>query len=567
MPMYTNREKELQLRRTLLIADDSEINGDILALHFENDFNILRAYNGQETLDIIKENIDTIDLVLLDIFMPVLDGFSVLKARKEDPEIRKIPFIVMTGEPDIEKDCFHLGVNDFINKGRDDPEIIVARVKRMIELYEDRSIIKEVKTDALTGLYSLEFFKKFANQFDKAEPKVDKDLLSVNITRFHLINELYGREYGEEVLKNIADYLSEYLKDIKGIASHTTEGDFLIYCSHQEDYSPFLDGLMSHLHDSVNSESVRIHVGVYPNVDESLDKEIVIGRALNVSQNIKDDSQIYGVYDEKTQEKAFFEEQLINSFDKAIKEKQFKIFYQPKYNIQGERNKLVSAEALIRWIHPKYGMVSPGVFIPLFEHNGYIRKLDNYVFNEVARQQAEWNEQYGFYLPVSVNVSRVDIHNPNLVKEILEAVDKHNVPRDKYYIEITESAYAQDEHEVVSVATELKENGLLIEVDDFGSGYSSLNTISDLPFDVLKIDMLFMRRVDNNPKTKEIIKMILAMCKQFNATSVAEGVETDEHYKFLKESGCDVIQGYYFSKPLPNNEFIALIEKEINHDR
>ena len=556
------REKEVQSKRTLLIADDDAISGDILSSFFEEEFNILRAYSGKETLKTLSAHLDIIDLVLLDIYMPDGDGFTILKARQDNPDIKKIPFIAITGENDIERDCFHLGVNDFIRKPFSSPEIIVARVKRMIELYEDRSIIKEVKTDKLTNLYSIEFFKKFCVQFDEAQPKILKDMVSINITRFRLLNELYGKDYSDEVLKNIAKFLVDFLDKEKGFASHTSGGDFLMYCSHQEDYQLFVDALLNHLEKLINPSSVHLHIGVYPNVDPALDKDIVIGRAMNVANSIQGDSTIYALYDSKLEEKIFFEEELINSFKNSLKNHEFKVFYQPKYNIQGDKNRLSSAEALIRWIHPKYGMISPGVFIPLFEENGFIQLLDNFVFQEVAKQQAIWKDKFGVYLPVSVNVSRVDIHNPNLENEILEAVDKAHVPHNKYYLEITESAYSQDKQEVINLVNSLKEKGFLIEIDDFGSGYSSLNVISELPFDVLKIDMVFMKKINDHPMNKDIVKMILDITKKIGATSVAEGVETEEHYKFLKECGCDVIQGYYFSKPLPENEFTALMERE-----
>ena len=557
------REREVQSKRTLLIADDDVISGDILSSFFEKEFNILRAYSGKETLKTLSTHLDIIDLVLLDIYMPDGDGFTILKARQENKEIKKLPFIVITGEADIERDCFHLGVNDFIRKPFSNPEIIVARVKRMIELYEDRSIIKEVKTDKLTNLYSIEFFKKFCIQFDEAKSDISKDMVSINITRFRLLNELYGKNYSDEVLKNIAKFLEHFVDKVKGFASHTSGGDFLVYCTHQDDYQSFVNDLLNHL----ESSSVHLHIGICPNVDPLLDKDLVIGRAHNVANSIQGDSTIYALYDSKVEEKVFFEEELINSFKNSLKNREFKVFYQPKYNIQGDKNCLSSAEALIRWVHPKHGMISPGVFIPLFEENGFIQQLDAYVFEEVARQQAEWKEKFGIYLPVSVNVSRVDIHNPNLEKEILEAVDKVHVPHDKYYLEITESAYSQDKQEVISLVTSLKEKGFLIEIDDFGSGYSSLNVISELPFDVLKIDMVFMKKIDEHPMNRDIVKMILALCKKIGATSVAEGVETEEHYKFLKECGCDVIQGYYFSKPLPENEFTALMEREYQNGR
>ena len=553
-------EKEIERHRTLLIVDDDEINGDILASFFENDFNILRAFNGKDALNLLNNHTDVIDLVLLDIFMPIMDGFEVLKSRQADASLRKIPFIIMTSEKEIERECLVLGANDFIKKPYDNPEIIVARVNRMIELYEDRSIIKEVKRDKLTNLYSLEFFKKFAVQFDILESDKPKDLLSIDVAKFHLVNELYGHAYGDEILKKIAAYLKDYVTNTnKGLACRMGGDEFLLYCLHQDDYSSFVDNLLK----AINSSGIHIHIGIYPNVDVNLDKDFAIGRVISTQQSIKEDlNKIVAVYDEKAQEKARFEEELINCIDEAINEKQFHIYYQPKYAIQGEKNILSSAEALIRWIHPKHGMISPGVFIPLFEENGLIQKLDNYVFNEVARQQAEWYEKYHGYLPVSVNVSRVDIYNPDLEKEIIEAVDKYHIPHDKYYIEITESAFSENMQEVVNLTISLKEKGFLIEIDDFGSGYSSLNALTELVFDVIKIDCGFIRRMNSNEKNKDIIQMILKLCKGFQVLSVAEGVEKEEDYLFLKENGCDIIQGYYFSRPLPVKDISELMEKE-----
>ncbi|MBR3675206.1 MAG: EAL domain-containing protein [Bacilli bacterium] len=561
------REKEIQSRRTLLIADDDEISGDILASFFEKDYDILRAYTGRETLQVISSHLETIDLVLLDIYMPDLDGFHVLKERQENPEIKKIPVIVMTGEVDIERECFKLGVNDFIKKPFKDPEIIVARVERMIELYEDRSIIKEVKIDHLTNLYSFEFFKKFCLQFDAAYPNIKKDMISINVTRFRLINELYGKEFADDVLRNVAEYLKGYVNEHKGFASHHGTGDFLLYCPHIENDDLFVKGLLAHLEKLINPSSVHLHIGIYPNVDPSLDKDIAIGRAVNLSERIQGDSEIYCIFDEEIEKKSVFEEELINGFKDALKSHQFKVFYQPKYKIQGPKNILSSAEALVRWEHPKYGMISPGVFIPLFETNGFIQALDFYVFEEVAKQQAKWKEELGFYLPVSVNVSRVDVHNPNLEAEIIKATDTYGIPHDKYYLEITESAYSQNKQEILDLVTSLREKGFLVEVDDFGSGYSSLNVITELPFDVLKIDMVFMKKIDQHPMNKDVVMMILALCRRFGVVSVVEGVETEANYRFLKESGCDVVQGYYFSKPLPENEFTELLKKEKENER
>ena len=556
--MFTLKEKDLEGKRTILIVDDDEINGDILSSFLGGVFEIRRAFNGKECLDIISQEHEVIDLVVLDVMMPIMDGIEVLKHRQKSPLLKKIPFVIMTSDKEIEKECFLLGANDFIKKPYDNPDIIVARIQRMIELYDDKSIIKEFKRDKLTNLYTFNFFKKYCHQFNVRYPKESKDLLSIDIHGFHLINELYGRKFGDEVLLDMTEVINVYLTKIKGIAGRVGSDVLLIYCLHEDNH----DELVKLLNDKLKVKNAHIRIGLYPNVDSNIEIDIAIGRAGAVRTTIRDINTYLAVFDQSAQDKASFNEKLIASFDKSLKNKEFKVFYQPKYSIQGEKNTLSSAEGLIRWIHPEYGMISPGVFIPLFEANGLIQKLDNYVFNEAARQIHEWHQKYGVYIPVSVNISRVDVFNPLLREEILQAVDKYQIPHNVYYLEITESAFGVSDTDVIDLAKKLREDGFKIEIDDFGSGYSSLNMLSTLPFDVLKIDMGFIRKMNDNPKNKEIIKLIIDITHHFDALNVAEGVESEDHYQFLKENGCDVIQGYYFSKPLPAEEFEKLIERE-----
>ena len=188
------------VKKTVLIVDDEEINRDIMSEILKDDFNTLEAKDGQEAIDILLKGEHKVDLVLLDIFMP-FDGREVLKLRKNDPNLRRIPFIVCTSDKNIEEECFQLGVNDFVKKPYENPDIIVARIKRMIELYEDRSILKEVERDKLTDLYNVDFFKKYAQQFDSMYPEIDKDMVVLSVNRFIIISELYGKAFGDPLIK------------------------------------------------------------------------------------------------------------------------------------------------------------------------------------------------------------------------------------------------------------------------------------------------------------------------------------------------------------------------------
>ena len=230
-----SEEKIFETMNTVLVVDDEEINRSILSAILSDDFHVLEAGDGKEALDILKKGEHKIDIVLLDVFMP-MDGREVLKIRQNDPELKKVPFIVCTSDKNIEEECFHLGVNDFIKKPYENPDIIVARIKRMIELYDDRSILKDVERDKLTNLFNREFFKKFAQQFDSLFPHLEKDMLSISINRFDLINELYGKELSDQILLAIANQLETCLLNCNGLAGRDAESTFMVYCAHHDDY-------------------------------------------------------------------------------------------------------------------------------------------------------------------------------------------------------------------------------------------------------------------------------------------------------------------------------------------
>ena len=238
-------------------------------------------------------------------------------------------------------------------------------------------------------------------------------------------------------------------------------------------------------------------------------------------------------------------------------------FNQPKYNVKGEKPVLTSAEALVRWDHPDFGFISPSEFIPLFEDNGLIQKLDNYVWNKAASQIKEWKNRFGISLPVSVNISRVDMYDPQLVETFKEIVEKNGITCEELLLEITESAYTEDANQIIRVVKDLRAIGFKVEMDDFGTGYSSLNMISDLPIDVLKLDMQFIRQAFSKRKDTKLLEIIIEIANYLCATVVAEGVETEEQMLSLKEIGCDIIQGFYFSKPVAPEEFEGFIKEKM----
>jgi len=269
------------------------------------------------------------------------------------------------------------------------------------------------------------------------------------------------------------------------------------------------------------------------------------------------------VYDEKMYQDDLYSERLISDVNRAAAEHQFLVFYQPKYDIQSVPPRLKSAEALIRWNHPELGMISPGVFIPLFEGNGLISIVDNYVWEETARQIQAWKQKYGWSVPVSVNLSRADLFDPSLEQKLLSLLKQYEITTEDLLLEVTESAYTDNAEHLIEVVRKLRSDGFRIEMDDFGSGYSSLNMLSSLPIDALKMDMKFIQNAAADNREFRLIELILDIAEFLGVPVIAEGVETENQMTMLKDAGCDLVQGYYFSKPVPAPEFEKLIESEI----
>lgn len=554
-----------KLKRYILIVEDEYINQEILKEILKNEYEILIANNGIEGLEILKTSTKPISLILLDINMPLMDGFSVIKEIKKDDIYRNIPIIVITGDKDSELEALQLGAVDFITKPFDINEVIMARVNRSIELSEKRIIVSAAERDELTNVYNKHIFEEYVGKINKYRQDTKKDMIVLHISHFHLYNELYGKEDGDKILVCIANILKDIAQANDGIVSRIERDYFAIYLNHQENYDDFNNLIIDDLKEKYNISNVSLKIGIYPTFDNNETVDASINRAKMVCDEIKDAStRFYNIYNDEDQKKQLFKEKLTHDFKKAIENKEFKVFYQPKIAIQNDKFYLASAEALVRWVHPELGFISPGLFIPLFEENGNIKILDQYVWNETAKQIKKWAEKYNVVLPVSINVSRVDMFDEAIV-DILSNICKDNcVSPSNLYLEITESAYNNETNQIIGIIERFKELGFKIEIDDFGSGYSSLNTLATLPFDVLKLDMKFVHDMFKNEKTLKMIGIVSEIAKHLNVKLIAEGVETKEQLNMLKELKYDIIQGYYFSKPVANEEFELFFRKDFS---
>ncbi len=548
--------------RRVLIVDDEMINREILKNILDNRYKVDFAVNGKEALELAKEK--DYSLIMLDLLMPVMDGFETLEHLKADESTRDIPVIVMTSEKDSEVRCIELGAIDFITKPYEMPEVISARCDRIIELFEDKSIINSAEKDTVTELYNKEFFFEYMKRMEIPKDTV-MDVALLNIEHFHMINEFYGRKVGNEVLKVLGQEILNVLQSINGIACRAEADTFYVYCKQTDSYDEIVKEIEEGLYAAEHIPNMRIRMGVYKNPNAEEDVEKWFDHAKIACDGIRGDYHNHvALYDETLYEKTKYNERLINDIDKAIENEQFCVYFQPKYSVAGETPKLKSAEALVRWIHPELGFISPGDFIPLFERNGLIHKIDNYVWKKTAKQIRSWKDKYGVTLPVSVNVSRIDIYDPKLLETLVSILESNDLTPGEYMLEITESAYSEDADRLINVVEELRKRGFRVEMDDFGTGYSSLNMLTELPIDVLKMDMKFIRNMEKDEKNLRMVELIMDIAKFLEVPVVAEGVEEESQLITLKNMGCEVIQGYYFSKPVSADEFEDFIKAEIN---
>ena len=542
--------------RRVLIVDDEEINREILGTIIESEYKVVFAKNGKEALEKIHDKNSGISLVLLDILMPELSGFDVLKEMKKENLLTEIPVIVLTSEKDSEIESLKLGAADFLTKPYNRPEVILARVGHSIELFENSKIINATEFDKLTGLYTPEFFFEYAALFDQRHPKQTMDAVVINFTRFHLLNQLKGRAFGDRILCAMADGLRSILLKTGGLAGRKDADTFFAYIPHIEDYKIIIEKLNEKLSHLLKASETRLRLGIYTDTEKKLPLLQCFDHAVQACNSIRNRAgKEICIYDKEMAEREVFNAHLLEDFEAAIEQKQFKVQYQPKYNITGDRAKLCSAEALVRWIHPELGFVRPDLFIPLFEENGLVTKLDRYVWEESAKQIALWKKELGMTIPVSVNVSRIDIAAPDMTDFITKIVKENGLEAKDYMLEITESAYTEDSRHIIEVVENLRSLGHKIEMDDFGSGYSSLNMLTSMPIDALKMDKAFIRNIKPGNKGMALVTLVLKIAQTLGVPVIAEGVETEDEYNLLKAAGCDIIQGYYFSKPLPPEDF------------
>lgn len=552
----------MEIKDTVLVVDDEELVKKSLTDVLKSEFEVIGTCNGREALELLEHNLNRIAVIVLDLIMPVMDGFQFMDEFRLHKEYDNIPVIVATSNEDwhSEKKCLEAGVWDFVMKPYN-PVLLQFRIKNAI----DKSRMIMAERDSVTGLYTkFKFYQEVRMLLADAKDG-DFAFVRMDIDRFKMINNFYGIKEGDRVLVSVAKELKRIATVFDDFAYGRLENDVFAVCMpYKEENIDLLVKAIQITLKKVNKDyNIKVSCGVYVIRDRTMDVSEMYDRAFLAAKNCKGkfvESVAY--YDDSMIENMRQEQFIINEVNKAIEEEQFEVFLQPKINLVTDKS--YGAEALVRWKHPDRGMISPGEFIPVYERNGIIGRLDQYMWRHVCMLLRRWLDEGKTPNPISVNVSRVNIYNPHLVEILKKLITEYRIPAGLLNLELTESAFMEDQALVMKTMSRLHDIGFKIMMDDFGSGYSSLNVLKDMEVDYLKVDMKFLQQSQkfNNSKGEKVITSVIRMAKWLHLPSIVEGVETIEQVDFLKCIGCEYAQGFYYAKPMPVKDYEAFLEKE-----
>lgn len=426
------------------------------------------------------------------------------------------------------------------------------------EIAESSHFVQLSEYDELTGLYNMKGFSKYvelaANQDEAGVSAGKYAVICFDVIRFKAINDIFGVAEGNKLLQYIAQVIKETLKS-GDFACRSISDHFVIF-THTEgnELEDMIEQMLEKIEGYELPFVINCNVGIYITNGERLSVDAMIDRAILAQSVIKGSyMEKYSYYTEALRNDMLGEQEIIAMVETAIAQEQFVAFYQPQYN--HSNGMLIGAEALVRWNHPEKGLISPGVFIPICEKNGFITRLDLYVFEQTCKFIRKCMDKGIPVVPISSNFSRNDIFQPNYVEKLEEIRKKYEVPAKYLRVEITESTVVGGIKQVNKIIEQLHECGYLVEMDDFGSGYSSLNVLKDISFDIIKLDMMFLREETESNRGGIIVSAVMRMAKWLGMPVIAEGVETVKQADFLRSIGCESIQGYLYSKPLPEDQY------------
>jgi len=444
---------------------------------------------------------------------------------------------------------------------------IISILQAIARADDYRRLLKVAYFDSLTKMINRTRFELEAKKLLKRRKQRNYAFIVVDIVRFKVFNDFYGEASSRDLLIQLGNVLKKETKRYELVAKDRDDIFLLLWiCDTPELLRERIRNMDSNLQTIFSEKSVKFRYGIYRVQDYKQEIVRMVNFANIASERVANESNgIMASFDEKQWEEMRREKELENAMEEALKKREFVAYLQPKYLADG--SKVGGAEALVRWKSSKFGFISPGQFIPLFEKNGFIMKLDNYMLDAVCRAQRKWLDEGRELITISVNISRVHLLVPELVDDIITTVDCYQLPHNCIELELTESAFFDNKEVLINTIHRLQAAGFEVSMDDFGSGYSSLNSLKDLPLDVIKLDCEFFRDSVDMARGETIVRDTIEMARDLNMRIVAEGIEKKEQVVFLNKAGCDLIQGFIFAKPMPIDDFEKMVYQTENKDK
>ena len=581
-PFVNNFDKGLNKRlnmiksvghNSIIIIDYSKEDCDLIQTVLGDSNNYFIADSCDEGLEMLKKY-DDIRIIILDLTKHKNIGYDFIN-KVNDSYDKKVPIIVITNIEDksTEKTAINLGVEDVILKPFNKTvlkkrinniilRIVLSKEVEQKHLFEYKRLSE---IDDKTQLYNRNTFYREVSKVLNENPQKNYVIARWDIDRFKVFNDAYGTVEGDKLLAALGARFIKKMEDpnVHGIAVYGYLGADHFASLWEAEYlhvEKFYNYLKTQVDEIIPYYSFRISIGLYRVEDRSLDVAIMCDRALLANRSIKKAyHSYYAWFDDSMRGELMEEQEILGDMHNALEKGQFVPYFQPQYDYGN--GSLIGAEVLVRWQHPTKGIVLPDKFIPIFEKYGMINMLDRYIWEQSCILLREWIDA-GMRIPhISVNVSRRDLYIPNFCNTFIELINKYHLPAYLFHLEITESAYMDNPDQLIQIVEDLQSHGLHVEMDDFGNGYSSLNTLKDVAVDTLKLDMKFISEDVNNNRGGSILSSVIRLANAIKLPVIAEGVETKEQAEYLKSIGCLYMQGFFFARPMSAEAFEKILKK------
>lgn len=553
MCALVNKNMFYMFKRCILVIEAENTGKESLSNLLESDYQLFVFNNVKDGFKCCLEHWCEIVTVFIDSSISRMDVRRFIRMKRDYNKTKDIPVLMIIENPNIDKEraCYDAGADDFVVR----PftlDKLMRRTANAVRQYENSRLLNSLEFDSLTGVYTFNAFLEHVNDCLRYDDGNKYTMIVTNVDGMKLVNERYGNDRGDELLCYLAHAYANL--SLTGYCARMDADRFCGLFTYRNLPEEEIAKIFKTIQDGAPVPSVKVRYGIYTDVDKSLPVSAICDRArMALAVAERDDNKFYCLYNAEMLAKSKLETELVENFDEAIAKEEFEVWYQPK--VDPLTDMVNGAEALVRWRH-NGALIPPIKFIELFEKTGDIKTLDKYVFTKVCAQIKKMLAA-GISLPISVNLSRQSMYKENLAFEYQAIAKEYDIPLNMVPIEITETA-TTDSNLVQKRTEELDGVGFALSMDDFGTGYSTLASLDEIRFTRLKLDKKLIDKIGVH-KGEALLKHVIEFCKDIGIFIVAEGVETQEQVDFLKALECRCIQGYFYSKPLPVEEFEAFL--------